>query len=169
MIRIEYLADAMEQAPVLAKLHHDQWCQLLPGWSAAAALEELSSHTRRRAIPTTLVALDGADLLGSVSLLAVDHESLAHLSPWLASLFVVPGHRGKGVARLLIDRLVDEASALGVKRLYAYTPEHEAMYVRLGWSVLGRVALPVGEATVVYVDPPARVHLERAVSHILSD
>lgn len=154
MIRIEYLADHPGLGPSLATLHHAQWRLLLPDWSEAQALEELAGHTRRRTIPTTLVALEGGALLGSVSLLSVDHERLAHLSPWLASLFVVPQQRGRGVARLLVDRLVAEAAALGVRRLYAYTPEHEAMYVRMGWSLLERVDLGEAHASIVYVDPP---------------
>jgi cystathionine gamma-synthase len=156
MIHVEYLADYPGLVPSLATLHHAQWRRLLPDWSAAQALEELAGHTRRRAIPTTLVALEGGELLGSVSLLSVDHERLAHLSPWLASLFVVPEQRGRGVARLLIDRLVAEAAALGVRRLYAYTPEHEAMYVRMGWSLLERLDLGEAHAAIVYVDPPPR-------------
>ena len=62
MILVEYLADHLHLAPRLAALHHEQWGRLLPHWSADQACAELAAHTRRRAIPTTLVALDAGAL-----------------------------------------------------------------------------------------------------------
>jgi N-acetylglutamate synthase-like GNAT family acetyltransferase len=37
-----------------------------------------------------------------------------------------------------VERAVQEARALGVSRLYLYTPGTGALYRRLGWSVVER-------------------------------
>jgi hypothetical protein len=36
----------------------------------------------------------------------------------------------------LVERVVQEAGALGIPRLYLYTPGSGALYRTLGWSVL---------------------------------
>jgi len=60
------------------------------------------------------------------------------LSPWLASVFVPPEHRGKGIGTALTRRIMDEAKALDVGTLYLFTPDRETFYSRLGWTVLER-------------------------------
>ena len=58
------------------------------------------------------------------------------LSPWLAGVFVTPEHRRRGTGAALVDRVVQEARALDIPRLYLYTPGDGTLYVRLGWSIL---------------------------------
>jgi len=41
-------------------------------------------------------------------------------------------------ASALVRRAVDDAIALGVRRLYLYTPSTELFYSRLGWSLVER-------------------------------
>jgi hypothetical protein len=57
-MRIDYLADHLEMAALLAAWHYQEWKALLPNWSHAQALAELQRHTGRRQIPTTLVAIE---------------------------------------------------------------------------------------------------------------
>src|SRR5262245_10934330 len=121
-MRIDYLADHLELAPLLAGWHHAEWAELLPGWTRAQAEEELRAHTGRRRIPTTVVALEGAEPAGSASLLADDLEGWEHLTPWVASVYVAPAYRGRGLGRRLVSRVVEEARALDVPTVYLYTP-----------------------------------------------
>jgi GNAT superfamily N-acetyltransferase len=60
------------------------------------------------------------------------------LSPWLSGVFVAPEHRGRDIGAGLVERVVQEARALGIARLYLYTPGSGALYLRLGWSVMER-------------------------------
>jgi N-acetylglutamate synthase-like GNAT family acetyltransferase len=71
-------------------------------------------------------------------LLEEDMETHKQLSPWLASLFVAGNRRREGIGAALVGRLIEEARALGVQRLYLYTPSEEKFYSRRGWSVLER-------------------------------
>jgi predicted N-acetyltransferase YhbS len=137
-MRIDYLADHPHLAPLLAAWHHREWADLLPGWSLEEAEDELRSHTVRRRVPTTFVALEDDRPVGSASLLQEDLDGWEHLSPWVASVYVVPAWRGRGVGSRLVARAVEEARALGVPTVYLFTAGQEAFYARLGWEPLAR-------------------------------
>jgi GNAT superfamily N-acetyltransferase len=133
-MRIDYLADHPELAPILAAWHHAEWQALLPGWTLAQAEAGLRSHTGRRQVPTTVVAVEGEEPLGSASLLEADLDDWDHLSPWLASVFVRPDCRGRGLGQALVTRAVEEAAALGVGVLYLFTAGQVGFYEKLGWG-----------------------------------
>jgi predicted N-acetyltransferase YhbS len=159
-MHIDYLADHPDAAPLLAAWHHDEWKDLLPGWTHEQALAELRSHTGRRQIPTTFVAVDQGRVVGSASLLTADLDGWEHLSPWVASVYVTPERRGMGIGRRLIARAVQEAAALGVPEVYLFTAGQETYYARLGWSPLTRTrhhaheVLIMGRLTGAAVNSP---------------
>ena len=74
----------------------------------------------------------------------------ASLSPWLASIFVVPEARGGGIGRALVERAVVQAAGLGIETLYLFTAGQEAFYRRLGWSVRERVLYHGREGAIMY-------------------
>jgi GNAT superfamily N-acetyltransferase len=139
-VHIAYLADRPAFIPTLARWHHAQWSYLDVGVSAEQRAVRLQAHLGRRQIPTTFVALRGDTLLGSASLIAHDMDTRMDLSPWLASVYVAPEHRGRGVGTALVRRVVEEAKALEVETLYLFTPDKEGFYAHLGWSVLDRTS-----------------------------
>ncbi|MBK8006160.1 MAG: GNAT family N-acetyltransferase [Gemmatimonadetes bacterium] len=57
------------------------------------------------------------------------------LSPWLASVFVRPDRRGKGLGQALARRVLLEAAALGHARVYLFTTDQAGWYARMGWQV----------------------------------
>lgn len=137
-IRVEYLADHPAAAPLLAAWHHAEWAGLLPGWTPEHALAELRTHTGRRQVPTTLVALEGDSVLGSASLLAADLAGWEHLTPWLASVYVVPGRRRAGLGRLLVGRAAEVARDLGFPALFLWTAGQRGFYERMGWAAIAQ-------------------------------
>ncbi len=150
---IVYLSDRMALAPSLAATHVDAFGALLPDWTAQQAEAELRTHTQRCAIPTTLVAVEGDDWAGSVSLLQNDHDDIRQYSPWLASLVVKPAFRRNGVGRELVARCVAEAAALDVPTLYLYCTDAVDYYRALGWRVHDQLALGPLFVTVMAIDP----------------
>ena len=133
-MKLAYLADHPEFYPLVAQWNWDEWHTLLVERSAAHFEAWLRANVRRDAIPTTLLAFEGAAVVGTVSVMDYDLELSNDLSPWLASLYVPPSHRGKGLGRALVQAAIDEAMRLGFRSLYLYTPGQEAFYSTLGWK-----------------------------------
>lgn len=141
-MEIRFLAQTPALADTLAGWHHAQWAYVYDDWSLDDARAELHDHATRCTKPTTLVALDGDELLGSVSLVDTDAPELADVGDaWLASLYVVPHARGRGLGAALVRALVAHAAFLGVERLWLFTPEHAAFYTKLGWREVARTSL----------------------------
>jgi predicted N-acetyltransferase YhbS len=89
-------------------------------------------------VPIVLVARDDAGLMvGTASLLSDDLEGDPR-NPWLASVFVQPEHRGKGIASTLVVAIEDAARRLGYPTLYLFTTSAARLYARLGWRALER-------------------------------
>lgn len=149
----------MDLAPTLARWHGEEWGDLLPDWGVRPALTELLTHTGRTLIPLTLVGMDGDRVLGSVSLIADDLPGWEHLTPWLASVFVAPDARGRGIGSRLVEEAEATAARLGYRRLHLFTSGQEPFYRRLGWVPLAATALRNHPVTVmmkdlVGADPP---------------
>jgi|CZKI01.1.fsa_nt_gi predicted N-acetyltransferase YhbS len=130
---IGYLADHEVFLPSLARWHHQEWAYRRPGDTIEARTGRLRAACGRQQIPTVFVAFSGAELYGSAMLVSHDMDTRIELSPWLAGVFVRRSHRGVGIGGALVRRVVEEASNLGISRLYLYTPGTERFYARLGW------------------------------------
>ena len=137
-MQIEFLADYPEYISELARLHFEEWSYLYPGESLEGRTARLRSSCGRNAIPSVVVALEDGELLGSAMLVAYDMDTRMELSPWLAGVFVAPDQRRHGIGAALVRRAVGDATTLGVRRLYLYTPSTELFYSRLGWSLVER-------------------------------
>lgn len=133
---IDYLADHEAFAATLAGWHHEEWAYLRPGDTVEARLDRLRGEIGHRQIPTTVIAFEGKRLLGSAMLLEHDMDIHMEWTPWLASVFTAPAYRRQGIATALIGRIVEEARALDVGKLYLYTPSAAPFYARLGWSTV---------------------------------
>jgi polyamine oxidase len=149
-IEIAEIAEHQSLAPLLARWHAAEWSYLYPNWTEATALEEFQAQTRRGQVPTTWLAFDGpgrseADLVGSVSLIDDDElPGFESTGPWLASLYIRPDSRSRGLGSLLMRHCLREARRLGVETVHLFTAGQEAFYAERGWRV---------EATAVAVGP----------------
>jgi GNAT superfamily N-acetyltransferase len=133
-MKIEYLADNLALVPIIARLHHEEWGYFNPGDSVEKRIANLQTHLGKKQIPTTFVSLFGGILLGSASLMAHDMDTRMDLSPWLASLYVLPENRGQGIGTALVQRVIEEAKELSVETLYLFTPDRKGFFASLGWS-----------------------------------
>ena len=72
-------------------------------------------------VPIVFVALGDDDgIVGTASLIFDDLEGDPR-NPWLASVFVPPEHRKKGIASALVRTVEDAARRIGYDRLYLFT------------------------------------------------
>jgi predicted N-acetyltransferase YhbS len=81
----------------------------------------------------TFVLLDDNVPVGTASLVNSDLPSRPDLTPWLASVLVLPPFRGKGYSAALVRR-VEEAAILSTATLWLYTWSAEPVYAKLGWQ-----------------------------------
>ena len=161
--------------PHLARWHVDEWRHLYRGWDLPAAEAEFAGMDTPGRLPTTFVAFDGGgrsvdDVLGSVSLILDDElDGYRDVGPWLASLYVVPRARERGVGSALVRLAVDNARSLGVARLHLFTAGQERFYADRGWRVVGRAAAGTELATVMAFDTDADAPRRALASHWCSD
>jgi GNAT superfamily N-acetyltransferase len=133
---IEYLADRREFIPTVARWHHAEWGNLRSGETVEDRTARVERECGHCQIPTTFIAVAGPQPLGSASLIEHDMATRPELSPWLSGVFVAPEHRRRGIGAALVERVVQEARALGIPCLYLYTSGSGALYLKLGWSVV---------------------------------
>lgn len=151
--KVDYLADHPEHIPRLAEWLHAQWGYLHEGDSVERRAARLEARSTRGGIGTAFVAVDGKTLLGTASLVDQDLEIRPELTPWLASVFVAPEHRRKGVAAALVRRVVEEARGRGITPLYLWTTDQESLYARLGWRPVERTRFRDEDIVVMAIDP----------------
>ncbi len=136
MIEIVTLCDRPEFIPLVARWNWAEWSDLLPCASCDAFAEDLRARTTRDRVPITFLALEDGAPAGTVSLIEDDLETRPELTPWLASLYVLPEKRGGGLGKMLVKHAVAAARRFGIGTLYLYTPGQEAFYRALGWEFL---------------------------------
>lgn len=157
-MRIEAIGRHPAHIGQLARWHHQEWGALYDDWTLEVATAELSDHATRTSVPTTLLLMDGEDLLGSVSLLVEDAPALQDRGgPWLGSLFVRPEARGRGAGRVLVDAAVAHAACEDVAVLRLFTLWHEDFYASLGWQVEERASLHGTPVVIMSIRPAERV------------
>lgn len=135
-MQIDYLADHQDFIPTLAQWHHREWAYLRPGDTVETRIARLRGCCGHREIPTVVIAFTDSTLAGSAMLVEHDMNTRMDLTPWLAGVFVAPDHRRRGIGATLVQRVIDNATALGVQRLYLYTPSTEHFYSCRGWSLV---------------------------------
>ncbi len=137
-MKIENLADHTDVIPTLARWFYHEWSYLHPERTYTDIVRLLGERARADSIPMALVAFDGSELLGTVSLKIHDMDTRLDLTPWLAGLYVTVARRRQGVGAALVSAIETKTRDLGMERLYLYTPESEQFYSKLGWHVKER-------------------------------
>jgi len=139
-MKIEYLSDHVAHVPTVAAWQQAQFGYLTPAMNLDQRTERLRRSLQKDALPMALIALeDGETPAGSAGILTAT-ITLAHLTPWLSSVYVPENFRGQGIASALSVRAVAEAARLGFEQMYLFTPHSESLYARLGWKTFARTA-----------------------------
>ncbi len=120
----------------LAQWHYAQWSDLNPTSTVEYRIERMRAQLESQSIPQTFIALDGETLLGSASLVAADLPGHEELTPWLATVYVDPPHRNRGIGEALVKRVAAEARMLGYSEMYLFTPDRASFYARIGWDTV---------------------------------
>ena len=127
---IRPLAETPHAATVAAWLHAEWWGAA--GWTLAATEAFLRSATGPAA-PCAFVAEQDGQPLGTATFDIDDLPTRRDLTPWLASVWVRPDSRGRGIASALVARVEAVSRAQGHDRIWLFTPSAEGFYAARGW------------------------------------
>jgi GNAT superfamily N-acetyltransferase len=147
-----YLADDPVLVSTIANWHHETWAHLT-GRTHEERIREFDEQLGSERIPLTVVAFVAGRPVGSASLLTQDMDTHPDWTPWLASVFVLPEFRRRGIGERLCRRIVAEARRLGVPRLYLFTPDQAPFYARMGWRTLCREPYRGEDVTIMCREP----------------
>jgi GNAT superfamily N-acetyltransferase len=84
----------------------------------------------------TFVALENGRAIGTASLDFEDLPPKPDLTPWLASVYVLPDYRSQGIGEKLIAAVEREAVDKGFKHIYLHTSNRADFYAKRGWQIL---------------------------------
>ena len=93
-----------------------------PGIPRATVAKALASSL-------TVSAFDGDAQVG-MARIVTDHATMAYL----ADVFVLESHRGRGIARAMIEALHAHPELQGLRRWILFTRDMQGLYARLGWE-----------------------------------
>jgi len=137
-LKIVPLVERPEFVDQVAAWGFAEWGHLNPGQTLQSRTTWIREAMTIDRVPIVLVARDDAGpLVGTASLLFDDLEGDPR-NPWLASVFVPAGQRGKGIASALVVAVEDAARRLGYPILYLFTTSAARLYAGLGWRTLER-------------------------------
>lgn len=134
-LRFENLADRPDALPLIARWYFGEWGHLNPAATLEKIAARLFASMNRDTIPLVVLAVMGDEVIGSAELKYREMKIYPEKEHWLGGVFVVPEHRGKGVAVRLIDAVVETARILGVDLLHIQTERLDGgLYLKLGWE-----------------------------------
>ena len=132
MLQIVPLADRPDLIPVCAAWNHAEWGEFT-GSTLEQTAKAFSDISREDDGQAARVALWNGEPTGLILLIHSDLETHPHLKPWVASVFVTPDHRSKGIAKALVDAIEDAAQKHGYGEAYLYTNKPN-LYRQIGWN-----------------------------------
>ncbi len=150
-MEIKNLKDALEFLPAIARWHHDEWVDYNPDLSFEDRLKRMQEHLHDDLVPSTWVAIEAGEVIGSAAIGECDMESHPELSSWLESVFVAPEHRNRGVASKLVSAVMSEAVKENIEMMYLFTPDRQSLYARLGWKVFSEEQYMGHDVTIMSV------------------
>jgi predicted N-acetyltransferase YhbS len=135
-VRIAPLVERPDLAAQVAAWGFAEWGHLNPGQTLDQRVIRIQGKMNVDRVPIAFVALDDdGGIVGTASLIFDDLEGDPR-NPWLASVYVPPEQRKKGIASALVQTVEDAARRLGYTRLYLFTSTAPKLYADLGWRPL---------------------------------
>ena len=116
-------------------------------------IQDLFEESIGTDFPVTLIAEADGIPVGTISLVAIDDIDNVPYTPWLASLYVLPDYRCRGIARDLMDRIAAIARKRGANTLYLHTEHADGYYEKFGWDLVAATQNKHGEASRIYSTP----------------
>jgi predicted N-acetyltransferase YhbS len=128
---VQLLADLPHLIEPIGRMRFAEW----GGDDVAEWISITRDEAGREDLPVTWVAVDDSGVaLGAVALGPSDVPGRPELTPCVWGMVVSPSHRGRGIGRLLLQRLERFAAARGYPAVSVLTgPPAVGYYERCGW------------------------------------
>jgi predicted N-acetyltransferase YhbS len=135
-MKVVPLVERPDLAAQVAAWGFAEWGYLNPGQTLEQRTIRIQGKMNVDRVPIAFVALgDDGGIIGTASLIFDDLEGDPR-NPWLASVYVPPEQRKKGIASALVRTVEEAARRLGYTRLYLFTSTAPKLYADLGWRAL---------------------------------
>ena len=132
---IIYLRDYPQLYPQISRWIFEEFPYSFEGVAFEEWLEFVREGNQDGSM-TSFVLLEDNSPVATASFDQTDFPPRDHLTPWLASVFTLPEHRGKGLAGKLLARVDEEAKAQGFEQIYLHTTDQMTYYAKRGWVEL---------------------------------
>lgn len=137
-IDLKQLSDCPEHLEAVGTWIYGQWWRK-PDNTPEVVLSRLRQHTKRDAVPFTIVALENGQPVGSCCVIENDCVHRPQYAPWVAAVFVKPEWRHRGIALRILQEACRVARRAGVKVLYIDCHVNTVpLYEQNGWTMLER-------------------------------
>ena len=143
------ISDLRQESDLLDRVSDRIWQAFWQetGVSHAAIADRVGESLGSGPVPTTFVAHENGNFLGTASLVISDEPSRPMLSPWIAAVWVEPHARERGIGSALVEKATQFAFAHGITRLYlAASTVRRPFYEKMGWRVIERDVPRIGMA-----------------------
>jgi len=135
-LSISRLCDAFSFAPILASAHAQEWGLFYENWNQSVALADFEMEKAGSDLPTTwVIHHPSGSLMGSISVVKDDLPNHPELNPWLASLYVFPEFRGRGLGKLLVQQALDFLRQQKYPHAYLFTEDQVPFFAKFGFSI----------------------------------
>jgi len=154
---IKPLRDYPEFAPILAYWSYRLWYRKRD-IDFNFIIKSYHERTDESALPVSRVAIEKSMPVGMASLKENDLWSRKDLNPWLASLYVEPDFRERGIAEKLINAVIGKARELNIQQIYLFLDSSELdvlerYYLKRGWKYLEDTVDNDGKDTKIFYFP----------------
>ncbi len=145
----QHISKRPEFIPQLASWFHAEWGFYNPQRTIPIRSQELEARNNPDVLPMTMISTLDDELLATYSLDVSDLPIRPHLTPWLASVYVNPEHRKKGLGAALVKKSLEHAKSLGIDTLYLFTSNRASWYASLGWQLMEETKYPPNETITI--------------------
>lgn len=155
-IRILPLADRPDLTDQVAAWCFAEWGPLNEGETLASRTARIQAGLHHDAVPMVFVAVDASGACCGTASLTNDDLPGDGRNPWLASVYVPPAARRRGIASQLVLAVEAEAARQGFAALFLYTATVPALYAGLGWHAIDRCTYRGEDLTIMTKTPMTR-------------
>ena len=107
---------------------HEKW-----GAPEEAYRTEMENYLRGKSEYAWLLALAGEEIAGGLGVIDNDFHDRKDLSPNVCAVWTEESFRGRGIAGMLLQKIVGLMREKGISPLYLVT-DHVGFYERYGWE-----------------------------------